>query len=99
MTLMLEYYIDFGECDGGDTLEWEEELSPEEEAIMKQALDDEEDLEEALKDVIDRVREYLREQEKQTMEETGGEWDDAWRVVVHIADSVYDEYEDFEEED
>ena len=92
MTLELEYYVDFGPGDSSDTLEWEVELTPEEEEAYQVALENGDDLEKVLSDAIARAREEIMEQEQENMADMDMEWEDGWDLVVQIVEP--DEEED-----
>lgn len=94
MTLELEYYVRFGAGDCSDTLDWEVELTKEEEVAMKKALANGEDLEDVLSEAVSRAYDEILQQETDNLEEMGEEWEEGWSLEVSI---VYpEEYEDEE---
>jgi hypothetical protein len=84
MTLELEYYVRFGSGDCSDTFDWEVELTPEEEAAMKAALAEDEDLELVLADAVSRAYDEIFEQEKANFDEMDEEWSEGWSLEVNI---------------
>ena len=96
MTLEQQYYVTFGPGDSSDTLDWEVELTPEEEAAMMEAKHTGEELEDVLADAISRAYDEIAAQEEENMKDLDMEWSDGWSLTVEVVypDDFYDEEEE-----
>ena len=65
-------------------IDWEVELTPEEEEIYNRAMEEDEDLDDALPDVLARARREILKEEKASMKEMGEEWSPGYRLEVHF---------------
>ena len=107
MTITFEYYIVFGKCDCSEPMDYEIELTPEEEAAYLQAQKDGTPFDEVpeLGDAWDRAYDEIQEMERENAEELYGEDNEAdtWDLHVDFPENDFDEddvdYDDDEEEE
>lgn len=87
MTVTVDYYVRFGSGDCSDTLDWEIELTPEEEEIWQRCMEDEEgdlDPNDELPGVLSRAYDEILAAEKENMKEIGETWRPGYSLEVYF---------------